>query len=68
MDAPLDRVMKTYGMMVNLTLEEQEDVRVRLQQFLQKQTGTANDLAIAGLQFLRGGRPLRRGPRKQSVE
>ena len=67
MDTPIDRVMKTYGMMVSLTLEEQEDVRARLEQFLQQQTGTANDLAVAGLKFLRGDRPLRHAPRRKAV-
>ncbi len=65
MQAALDRVMKTFGMMVNLTLEQQEEARIRLKEFLQQRTGSEEELTILGLQFLRGDRkPRRRRPRR----
>jgi hypothetical protein len=62
MQTPVQRVMQTYGMMVNLTAEEEEELRGRLEKFLEDCAGGDNELAVQGLQFLRGGaaRPPRR--------
>jgi hypothetical protein len=62
MQTPLDRVMQTYGMMVNLTAEKEEETRGRLEKLLEDCTGSDNELAVKGLQFLRRGaaRPPRR--------
>ena len=59
MQAPLDRIMRTFGLMVTLTAEQEADARDRLQRFLEGKTGTEQELAVQGLQFLRGmrGRP-----------
>jgi hypothetical protein len=57
---PFDRVMQAYGMMVNLTPEQEEDARDRLRKFLELRTGTDQELAVEGLQFLRGTRATRR--------
>jgi hypothetical protein len=51
---PFDRVMQAYGMMVNLTPEQEQDARDRLRKFLEHRTGTDQELAVQGLQFLRG--------------
>ena len=54
MQTPIERVMQTYGMMVKLTAQQEEAVRERLEKFLENRTGTDQELAIQGLQFLRG--------------
>jgi hypothetical protein len=51
--------MHAYGMMVNLT-SEQEGARDRLAKFLEHRTGTDQELAVQGLQFLRGNGSKRR--------
>jgi hypothetical protein len=56
---PFDRVMHAYGMMVNLTPDEEEAARDRLRKFLEHRTGTDQELAVQGLQFLRGKRSSR---------
>ena len=60
MQVALERVMKTYGMMVNLTLEQQDEARARLKDFLLQRTGSEEQLTILGLRFLRGNRKSRR--------
>jgi hypothetical protein len=47
-------------MMVNLTPKEEEAARDRLRKFLEYRTGTEQELAVQGLQFLRGKRSSRR--------
>ena len=66
---PFDRVMQAYGMMVNLTPEQEEDARDRLRKFLELRTGTDQELAVEGLQFLRGTRTTgrRRSAMKREV-
>lgn len=57
---PFDRVMHAYGMMVNLTPEQEADARDRLRKFLESRIGTDQELAVQGLQFLRGNGSSRR--------
>lgn len=57
---PFDRVMHAYGMMVNLTYEQEEDARERLRKFFENRTGTDQQLAVEGVQFLRGNGSKRR--------
>lgn len=57
---PFERVMQTYAMIVNLTSEQEKQTREELAQFLQTCTGSDNELAVQGLQFLRGDRPYNR--------
>jgi len=59
MQTVIERVMKTYGMMVNLTLAKEEEARVRLEAFLKHKTGSDHELAVQGLQFLRGTRSVK---------
>jgi hypothetical protein len=54
MMTPLTRVMLTYGMMVNLSPEQEDVVRTRLEEFLRGRVGTDQELAVQGLKFLRG--------------
>ena len=65
MQAAIDRVMRTYGMLVNLTLEEERAAREKLTAFLaQSQTDDENKLAVEGIMFLRGGKTgSRRNPK-----
>ena len=54
MQAAIDRVMQTYGMIVNLTTAEDHKARVRVAAFLAKvKTDDENKLAIEGLKYLR---------------
>jgi hypothetical protein len=57
---PFDRIMHAHRMMVNLTPEQEELDRDRLRKFLEHRTGTDQELAVQGLQFLRGQRSSRR--------
>lgn len=54
MQAAIDRVMQTYGMIVNLTLDEERAAREKVSRFLAKaETGDETQLAIEGLRYLR---------------
>ena len=61
---PIERVMQAYGMMVNLTEEEEDAARQQVEQFLNCRTGSEQQLAVQGLQFLRGARERPRRGRK----
>jgi hypothetical protein len=52
----IDKIMQTYGMMVSLTPEQQQEARERLTQFLSGKTDDAHKLTVEGLKFLRGER------------
>jgi hypothetical protein len=61
MQSPIDRVMQAYGMMVNLTPEQEAAARARLEGHLADIDADDSALAIEGLKFLRGSdRPVRR--------
>jgi hypothetical protein len=54
MQSAIDRVMQTYGMMVNLTVEDEQNVRERVSAFLAlSKIDDENKLAVEGLKFLR---------------
>jgi hypothetical protein len=52
----VDKVMHTYGMMENLTPEQEQEARERLIKFLSGKTDDAHHLTVEGLKFLRGER------------
>ena len=54
MQAAIDRVLETYGMMVNLTPEEEQATRRRLEKHLAGSQADDNALAVEGLRYLRG--------------
>ena len=56
MQTTVERVMQAYGLMVNLTTEQESDARERLKQFLRNCAGSDQELAVQGLRFLRGDR------------
>jgi len=60
MQTVVERVMRTYGMMVTLTVAQQEEARGRLEAFLRNKTGSDQELAVQGLQFLRSYRSIKR--------
>ena len=54
MQAAIDRVMHTYGMLVNLTLEQEREAREKVTIFLATaKTDDENKLAVDGLRYLR---------------
>jgi hypothetical protein len=55
----IDRVMQAYSLMATLTPEDQADARERLKRYLHGMSGDDHALAVEGLRFLRGVRPLR---------
>jgi hypothetical protein len=57
MQAAIDRVMKTYGMIVNLTVDQERAARRRLTRYLADKPETDEKaLAIEGLRYLRSAR------------
>lgn len=60
MQTVVERVIETYGMMVNLTAAQEEEVRKRLEAFLRHKTGNDHELTVQGLQFLRGTHSVKR--------
>ena len=55
----IDKIMHTYGMMVNLTSQQNDDARERLAAFLAGKTDDPRKLTLDGLKFLRGDRVAR---------
>jgi hypothetical protein len=54
MQAAIDRVMHTYGMLVNLSAEQEQVARERVSSFLASaHTDDKNKLAVEGLRYLR---------------
>ena len=59
MQAAVDRVMETYGMIVNLTEDEERAAREKVTGFLaEKPEIGENALAIEGLRYLRSVREI----------
>jgi hypothetical protein len=54
MQAAIDRIMQTYGMIVNLSVEEERVLREKVSTFLANaETMDETKLAVQGLRFLR---------------
>jgi hypothetical protein len=54
MQAAIDRVMQTYGMMVNLTPAQETEARQKISNFLKEKIGDEHSLAVEGLKYLLG--------------
>jgi hypothetical protein len=55
MEAAIERVMKTYGMIVNMTFAQEQVVREKVSHFLQDKVETDEQkLTIEGLRYARG--------------
>ena len=60
MEAAVDRIIKAYGMIVNLTADEERAAREKVASHLaEKPDSDENSLAIEGLRYLRSVRELR---------
>jgi ribosomal protein S6 len=57
MQAAIDRVMQSYGMMVNLTTAQEAEAREKVSNFLKDKGGDEHDLAVEGLKYLLGHVP-----------
>jgi len=54
MQAAIDRVMQTYGLLVNLTADQEQVAREKVSNFLASaHTDDENKLAVEGLRYLR---------------
>lgn len=54
MQSAIERVMQTYGMLVNLTKEQEQAAREKVSKFLaETKIDDENKLAVEGLKFLR---------------
>ena len=60
MQAAIDRVMSTYGMLVHLTPDQERETRDRVRRFLRGKGSDERILAVEGLKFLRGSAHKRR--------
>jgi hypothetical protein len=56
MDEVIEKVMRTYALMVTLTPAEEQAARERLTRFLQDKRDDTRQLAVDGVKFLRGDR------------
>lgn len=57
MEAVIDRVMQTYGMLVNLTPEQEQAARAQVSSFLANvKIADETKLAVEGLRYLRTSR------------
>jgi hypothetical protein len=54
MQAAIDRVMQSYGMMVNLTPTKEAEAREKVSNFLKDKGGYEHTLAVEGLKYLLG--------------
>ena len=54
MQAAIDRVMQTYGMMVNLMPVQEAEAREKVSNFLKDKGGDEHNLAVDGLKYLVG--------------
>ena len=64
MQAAIDRVMQTYGMMINLTPVQEAEAREKISNFLKDKGGDEHTLAVQGLKYLLGHVPK---PRRRAV-
>ena len=68
MQAAIERVMTTYGMIVQLTPEQEQAARERVGRFLQDKGTDEHMLAVEGLKYLRGRATKRRRVLAKSVQ
>lgn len=60
METVVERVVRTYGMMVTLAPNEEEEVRQRVSKFVEGQAGDDNAIAVEAIKFLRGPKTYRK--------
>jgi hypothetical protein len=59
MQEVIERVMRTYSLMVTMTPTEEGAARRRLADFLKDRQGDAHSLSVEGMMFLRGNKKAR---------
>ena len=60
MEAAINRVMHTYGMLENLTIEQERAARGEVTKFLaESKIADEHALAVEGVKFLRGHKPVK---------
>ena len=59
MESVVERVVRTYGMMVNLSSEDERSTRERVIKFLAGRSEEEKLLAVEAIKHLRGSRPYR---------
>ena len=57
MEKVVERVVRTYGMMVDLTAEEEKEARERVLKFVEGRSGDENPLTVEAM--IRGQKPYR---------
>jgi len=67
MEAAVERVMQTYGMLVSLTSLQEREVREKVSSFLQDKGDDEHKLAVEGLRHLLG-HTLKRRRRAASLQ
>ena len=67
MQAAVERVMQTYGMLVSLTALQEREVREKVSSFLQDKGDDEHKLAVEGLRHLLG-HTLKRRRRAASLQ
>ena len=60
MEMVVERVVRTYGMMVTLSPQEEDTVRQRVLKFVEGKTDDENTIAVEAIKFLRGPKPSRK--------
>lgn len=55
----IERVVRTYGMIANLTTEQAQVVRQQVAEFIKDKTGDENALAVQAIRHLRAPKPVR---------
>jgi len=64
---PIERIMHAYELMMNLTVEQEHAARAEVERFLKTRTGSEEELAVQGLQFLRSGSVVKRRGRRKAA-
>ncbi|QPF83922.1 hypothetical protein IC762_30380 [Bradyrhizobium genosp. L] len=59
MEMVVERVVRTFGMMMTLSPEEEDAVRQRVLKFVEGKSGDENAIAVEAIKFLRGPKPSR---------
>jgi hypothetical protein len=68
MQAVIDRVMMTYGLLTTLSPDEEQSARERVTAFLVSMKGeNETRMAVEGLRFLRGDVSIRKGRKLTDV-
>ncbi|WP_143278081.1 hypothetical protein [Bradyrhizobium sp. UFLA03-84] len=68
MENIVERVIRTYGLMISLTPEEEAAARQRVVEFVKGRRGDENAIAVEAIKHLRGPKPSRRRRARRASE